>query len=193
MYNLPLSDATPLVSKTKGRGAEIFCCLSFFDDGVMLTRAAKAMNYNPKLIFQLLASTVPAWMKELGEDGNNVLSWAWWDPRLPFPGNERINEAAKSRFKVPAAPTFFGLGYSWMKTLELAVQGANTLDDLKIRDFLRSSRFDLPYGKGITFNKAGLPPPFVFLNQTAGGRVGLVWPKDVATTKLIYPRLPWTK
>ncbi|HUL31607.1 MAG TPA: ABC transporter substrate-binding protein, partial [Thermodesulfobacteriota bacterium] len=66
MYNLPLNDATPLVSKAKGKGAEILCCLSFFDDAVMIMRAAKTLNYNPKLIFQQLASIVPAWMKELG-------------------------------------------------------------------------------------------------------------------------------
>ena len=63
-YNLPLSDATPLVSKAKGMGAEILACMSFFDDGVMITRAAKAMNYNPKLYMHQLASRIPAWMKE---------------------------------------------------------------------------------------------------------------------------------
>jgi branched-chain amino acid transport system substrate-binding protein len=43
-YNLPLSDATPLVSKAKGRGAEFLCCLSLFDDAIMIMRSAKAMN-----------------------------------------------------------------------------------------------------------------------------------------------------
>jgi branched-chain amino acid transport system substrate-binding protein len=193
VYNLPLSDAAPLVSKAKARGAEILCCLSFFDDGVMMMRAAKAINYNPKLVFQLLASTVPAWRKELGEDGNNVLSWAWWDPRLPFPGNEKINEAAKARFKIPTAPMFFGLGYCWMNTVEQAVEGAKSLDNAVIRDYLRSHKFDLPYGKGIGFNKAGLPSPYVFITQFAGGQIGVVWPKEVATTKLTYPRPPWAR
>ena len=192
-YNLPLSDATPLVSKAKGNGAELLACISFFDDGVMLTRAAKATNYNPKMIFQLLASTIPAWMKELGEDGNNVVADMWWNARLPYPDNDKINEAAKARFKLPAGPTYFGLGYSWMKTLELAVQGAGSLDNRKIRDYLRTHKFDLPYGKGITFDPKGLPPPFCYAVQTTAGRVELVWPKDVATTKFIYPRPNWSK
>ena len=192
-YNLPLSDATPLVSKAKGRGAEIFCCNSMFDDAVMLTRAAKAMNYNPKMIFQQLASTIPAWMKELGADGNNVVADMWWNSRLPYPGNDKINEAAKARFNLPAGPTYFGLGYCWMKTLELAVQGANTLDHLKIRDYLRSHKFDLPYKKGVTFDQKGLPLPFAYTTQTTGGQVELVWPKEIATTKLVYPRPPWSQ
>jgi len=192
-YNLPLTDATPLVSKAKGRGAELLSCMSFFDDAVMIMRAAKAMKYTPKLIYQQLASTIPAWIKELGEDGNNVTSDMFWNSRLPYPGNEKINEAAKARFKLPAGPTYFGLGYTWMRTLELAVQGAGSLEQKKIRDYLRSTKFDLPYGKGIIFDSKGLPPPFAFTTQTTGGQVELVWPKEVATTKLAYPRPPWSK
>ena len=192
-YNLPLSDATPLISKARGKGAELLCCMSMFDDAIMIIRAAKAMNYNPKLIFQMLAAILPAWMKELGEDGNNVTNNAYWYPRLPFPGNSKINEGAKARFGMPAAPLYFGFGYSWMYTLELAVQGARSLDQKKIRDYLRSHKFDLPYGKGITFDSKGLPPPFAFGAQTTDGKIELVWPKEVATTKLVYPRPKWSK
>lgn len=192
-YNVPLSDATPLISKAKGRGAEILVCLSAFDDGIMLTRAAKAMNYNPKMVFQLFASTIPAWMKEMGADGNGVLADMWWNSRLPFPGNDVINAGAKAKFNLPAAPTYFGLGFCWMKTLELAVRGAKTLDDTKIRDYLRANKFDLPYMMGVTFDKAGLPPAFMYTVQTTNGSVELVWPKSVATTKLLYPRPGWSK
>ena len=192
-YNLPLTDATPLVSKAKGSNSDLLVCMSFFDDAVMIMRAAKAMNYQPKMIYQILASTIPAWMKELGEDGNNVLADMFWNPRLPFPGNKEINAAAKRKLGIPVGPTYFGLGYSWMKTLELAVEGTGSLDHKKIRDYLRSNTFDLPYGQGIRFDSRGLPPPYAFMTQTTKGRVELVWPKDVATTELVYPRPAWEK
>jgi branched-chain amino acid transport system substrate-binding protein len=159
----------------------------------MFMRSAKAINYTPKLIFNIIGSVQPAWVKELGEDGNYVTSNMFWNPRLPYSGNKELNEAAKARFGLPEAPTYFGMGYSWMKTLELAVQGAGTLDNKKIRDYLRSHKFDLPYGKGITFDKKGLPPAFAVTTQTTAGKVELVWPKEVATTKLVYPRPPWSK
>ena len=192
-YNLPLSDANPLVSRAKARGADILCCLSMFDDGVTLTRAAKAMNYSPKLIYQLIASVIPAWMREMGPDGNNVLSDMWWTSKLPFPGNDAINAAAKSRLGLPAAPTYFGMGFCWMKTLELAVEGAKTLDNTRLRDYLRTHKFDLPYGLGITFDRRGLPPPFAYAVQTTKGAVEVVWPRSVATTKFVYPRPPWSR
>jgi branched-chain amino acid transport system substrate-binding protein len=190
-YNLPLTDATPLVSKAKMRGADILVCSSAFDDGVMITRACKSVRYNPKILWQQVGSLIPAWMKELGNDGNNVLNNTFWHPSLPFAGNKEINEGAKRRLGIPEAPLFFGFGYCWMKTLELAVQGAGTLDQKKIRDYLRSSKFDLPYGKGVTFDARGLPPAFSFCTQTTNGKVELVWPQELATTKFVYPRPSW--
>lgn len=192
-YNLPLADATPLVSKAKGSGCDLIVCMSFFDDAVMIVRTSKSMNYEPKMIFQLLASTITAWMKELGEDADNVQSYMMWNPRLPYPGNKEINEASMRRHNIPAAPTYFGLGYCWMRTLQMAVEGAKTLQHEKIRDYLRSQKLDLPYGMGITFDKRGLPPEFVFTTQTTNGKVELLWPKDVATTKLVYPRPAWKR
>ncbi len=192
-YNLPLSDATPLVAKAKAQGAEIMVCLSMFDDGVMITKAAKAMNYQPKMIWQQIASSTPAWMKELGPDGNDVVGNQYWNSRLPYPANDVINTAARVRFNLSTAPAYFGLGYCWMKTLELAVQGARTLDNTEIRDYLRSHSFNLPYGDGITFDKRGLPPPFAYGTQTTNGALELVWPKSVATVKLVYPRPSWSK
>ena len=193
VYNLPLSDATPLVSKAKAKGAEALCLLSVFDDGAMIMRSAKATRYSQKIIWNTMASKVPAWMKELGEDGNHVLGGTFWAPDLSYPGNATINQGAKERLGIPEPPDFFGQGYCWMKTLELAVQGAGTLDNKQIRDYLQSQKFDLPYGKGIKFDDKGLPPPFVFTVQTTNGRNKLIWPKEVVTTRLVYPRPNWSK
>ena len=192
-YNLPLSDATPLVSKAKGMGAEILACMSFFDDGVMITRAAKAINYNPKLYMQQLASRIPAWMKELGPDGDNVLGNSYWAPGLPYPGNDIIYQGAKEKLGMPVPPDFFGQAFCWIYTLEIAVKGAGTLDNTKVRDYLRSRPFDLPYGKGIKFDSKGLPPAFALTVQTVGGVNKLLLPKDLGQTKLVYPRPPWSK
>jgi branched-chain amino acid transport system substrate-binding protein len=191
-YNLPLSDAAPLVSKAKARGAEILILPSFFDDTVMIMRAAKAQRYSPKIIWNIMGSRIPAWFKELGADGNYVIANTWWTPDLPYPGNDRINEAAK-KLGLPQTPDFFGLGYIWMYSLEVAVQGAGTLDNKMIRDYMRSRPFDLPYGKGIRFDSKGLPAPFCFTVQARGGKNELIWPKDTATGKLAYPRPDWSK
>jgi hypothetical protein len=80
-----------------------------------------------------------------------------------------------------------------MYTLETAVQAAGTLDNTNIRDYMRSHKFDLPYGKNVTFDARGLPAPYSFATQTTKGKNEVVWPKEVATTKLVYPRPDWSK
>jgi len=192
-YNLPLSDATPPVSKAKGTRAEFLIVQGFFDDTVMIMRGAKALRYNPKVIWNILASRIPAWMKELGEDGNHVLANNFFPPGLPYPGNDRIIEGAKTKLGLPYPPDFFAVGYCWMYSLGAAVQGAGTLDNKKIRVYLRSRPFDLPFGKGVKFDSKGLPPPFNFTVQTREGRNEIIWPKEVATGKLVYPRPEWTR
>ena len=49
------------------------------------------------------------------------------------------------------------------------------------------------HGNGITFDKRGLPAPFQYAIQTTNGQTELIWPKSVATTKLVYPRPVWGK
>jgi branched-chain amino acid transport system substrate-binding protein len=193
VYNLPLSDATPLISKAKGRNAEYLILQGFFDDTVMIVRAAKAQRYNPKLIWNIIGSRVPAWFKEMGADGEGVLANNWFPAGLPFPGNDRIIEGSKKRFNTPDPPDFFAIAYCWMYCLEVGVKGANSLDDTKIRDFLRSKPLDLPFGKNVVFDSKGLPPPFNYTIQTKGGRNEIIWPKEYATGKLMYPRPEWSK
>jgi len=173
-------------------GGEFLICQSFFDDMVMIMRSAKALRYNPKIIWNILASRIPAWVKELGEDGNHVLSNNFFPMGLPFAGNDRIIAGAKRRLGLPQPPDFFAIGYCWMYTLEVGVQGAGTLDNAKIRDYLRSKTIELPFGK-VKFDSRGLPPPFNFTVQTREGKNEIIWPKEVAAGKLVYPRPDWGK
>jgi len=192
-YNLPLSDATPLVSKAKGRGGEYLIIQGFFDDTVMIMRAAKAQRYSPKVIWNIIGSRVPAWFKEMGADGEIVLANNWLPPGLPFAGNDRIIEGAKKKFNLPGPPDFFAMGYCWMYSLEQGVKGAKSLDDTKIRDYMHSHPMELPFGKNVVFDSKGLPPPFNYTVQTRGGKNEIIWPKETATGKLVYPRPAWGK
>ncbi|MDP2954518.1 MAG: amino acid ABC transporter substrate-binding protein [Chloroflexota bacterium] len=190
-YNLPLADATPLISKAKATNADILYLNSAFDDSVMEMRAAKALGYSPKAIYNTIGSVLPGWVKELGADGDNVLNPMWWHGSLPFPGVAEANKGAQVKYNIPVAPLYFGLGYSWMRTLQLAVEAAGKIDQEAIRTQLATKAFDLPYGKGIKFDKRGLPPAFGYTVQVTNGKVELLWPKEIATTQIVYPRPAW--
>jgi len=191
-YNLPLPDASSLIVKAKQMNCDILFANGFFADGVMMVRAAKAMEYNPKAIVQGIGSVVPAWIKELGPDGDFVFSGTVLHHKLKYPGNDRLNEFVKKEYELDGYPVYFGFGYAWMDTLTQAVEGAKSLDQTKIRDWLRTNKVNSICGP-IKFDEKGLPDPINFCTQIIKGQVELIWPKDVRTAEPAYPKPAWGK
>ena len=189
-YNLPLPDATPLIVKAKQMNCDLLFSNGFFADGVMTIRTAKAFNYNPKAIVQGVGSIIPAWVKELGEDGNYVFSGTVLHYKLAYPGNDKLNAYVKKKYNLPGYPLYFGFGYAWMQTLSQGVEGANSLNQTKIRDWLKSNTVQTIAGP-LSFDEKGLPEPVNFCTQVIDGKVELVYPKTVRTTKPVYPKPAW--
>jgi branched-chain amino acid transport system substrate-binding protein len=169
---------------------DILFANGFFDDGVMTMRAAKALDYNPKAILQGVGSVVPAWTKELGDDGNYVFSGTSIHNRLNYPGNDKLNAYAKDKLKLPAYPLYFGFGYCWMQTLAQGVEGSKSLDQTKIRDWLKANEVHTIAGP-MKFDDRGLPAPINFCTQVINGKVELIWPKEIRTAEPVYPKPPW--
>lgn len=191
-YNLPLPDATPLIVKAKQMNCDLLFSNGFFADGVMTIRAAKALDYNPKAILQGIGSVVPEWTKELGPDGDYVFSGTSLHNKLNFPGNKELNEYVQKQWGLNAYPLYFGFGYVWMQTLAQGVEGAKTLDQTKIRDWLKSHEVSGIAGP-MKFDEKGLPKPIDFCTQVIDGKVELIWPMEVRTHDPVYPKPPWKK
>ena len=191
-YNLPLPDATPLIVKAKQMKCDILFSNGFFADGVMTIRSAKALDYNPKAIVQGVGSVIPAWTKQLGADGDFVFSGTSLFNKLNYPGNDKLNAYVKKKYGLPGYPVYFGFGYCWLQTLGQGVEGAKSLDQTKIRDWLKSHEVRTIAGP-MKFNEQGLPKPINFCTQLQNGKVELIWPKEIATAKPVYPRPPWKK
>jgi len=189
-YNLPLPDATPLIMKAKQLNCDILFSNGFFADGVMTIRAAKALDYNPKAILQGVGSVIPAWVKELGKDGDFVFSGTSLHNRLNYPGNDKLNAYVKKEYNLDGYPLYFGFGYAWMQTLSQGVEGADSLDQTEIRDWLKSNTVNTIAGP-MSFDEKGLPKPIDFLTQVINGQVELVWPKAVRTHAPVYPKPAW--
>lgn len=189
-YNLPLPDATPLIVKAKQMDCDLLFSNGVFPDGVMTVRAAKALEYNPKAIVQGIGSVLPAWSKELGPDGDYVFSGTSLHNKLNFPGNEKLNEFVKKEYQIDGYPLYFGFGYAWMQTLAQAVEGAKTLEQTKIRDWLKANKVNTIAGP-MKFNTKGLPDPINFCTQVINGKAELVWPPEVRTAKPVYPKPAW--
>jgi branched-chain amino acid transport system substrate-binding protein len=191
-YNLPLPAAEPLVLKAKQMKCDLFISGGVFPDGVMTVRAAKALNYNPKVYMQGVGSIIPAWVKQLGKDGDYIISGTAYHYKLKNPSNMALRKRVKEKLGWDVIPTYFGFAYAWLQTLAQGVEGAGSLDQTKIRDWLRSNKVETVAGSW-TFDEKGLPPPYTYATQIINGEVEIIWPPEVRTHKGIYPKPPWGK
>ncbi len=189
-YNLPLTTADTMITKAKQMKADLLFANGMFPDGVMTLRACRALDYSPKAIVQGIGSVIPEWTKELGKDGDAIFSGTSWHYKLKYPGNDKIIKVAKERFKEEEPPLYFGFGYAWMQTLQQSVEGAKTLEQTRIRDWLRSNEVKTIAGN-FKFDEKGLPKSFVYLTQVIHGSVELIWPPEMRTHEPVYPKPPW--
>ncbi len=107
-YNPPLADATSLIVKAKQMNCDILFSNGFFPDGVTTLKAAKALDYNPKAIVQGIGSVLPAWVKELGTDGDYVFSGTVLHGMLNYPGTDKLNAYVKKKYKLDIYPSISG-------------------------------------------------------------------------------------
>ena len=191
-YNLPLTTADPMITKAKQMRADVLFANGMFPDGVMTLRTCKALNYAPLAIAQGIGSVIPEWTKELGKDGDYVFSGTSWHYKVKYPGNDKIIKVAKEKFNEEEPPLYFGFGYAWMQTLQQGVEGAKSLDNTKIRDWLKTHEVKTIAGN-FKFDEKGLPKPFVYLTQVIDGKVELIWPPDMRSHEPVYPKPAWGK
>jgi branched-chain amino acid transport system substrate-binding protein len=189
-YNLPLTTADALVTKAKQSQADLLFANGFFDDGAMTVRAAKTIKYNPKYIFQTVGCTLPAWVDQLKEDGDYAFSGTVWHARLPFPGSSLLHEVVLKRWNITETPIYFGSGYCWLQVLQRGIEGTKSLDQEKIRDYLKSNEIKTVAGN-FHFDQRGLPKPYQYLTQVQKGKLELVWPPEVQTARPIAPKPAW--
>ena len=189
-YNLPLTTADSMITKAKQMKADLLFANGMFPDGVMTLRACKVLGYSPLAIAQGIGSVIPEWTKELGKDGDYVFSGTSWHYKLKYPGNDKIIKAAKEKFNEEEPPLYFGFGYAWMQTLQQGVEGAQGLDQTKIRDWFKANEVKTIAGN-FKFDEKGLPKPFVYLTQVIDGKAELIWPPDMRTREAVYPKPAW--
>jgi branched-chain amino acid transport system substrate-binding protein len=141
---------------------------------------------------QTICATAPAWTKQLGADGNYVYQGVIITNSLPLPSIQELNKVAQERWGEPAAPEYFLFGYSWVQTLQRGVEGAKSLKQDAIRDYLRNHEISIISGK-FRFDDRGLPPEYSYVVQMINGKTEVVYPTSMQTAKPVYPKPAWGK
>jgi len=204
-YPPSTTDYSPVMRAVQAANPDIVFVAAYPPDTVGIVRAAQEIGLTPKMFggtmigllvtpiktqlgplldgFVILQSFVPAEIEKFG--ATDVL--------------KRYREKAAGEKIDPFGFGFVPFGYAAGQILAQAVEGAKTLDNAKLADYVHSHTFHTVAGD-ITYDKAGewAKPRNLFtqfqnvaannIEQFGDGRVEpILWPAEYKTGAMIYP------
>ncbi len=205
-YPPTTTDYTPIMRAVQALNPDIVYVAAYPPDSVGIVRAANEIGLTPKMFggtfIGLLVTPIKAQLGPLvnGIVNNEVFLPA---PSLVFPGTKELlakyRPIAQQEKIDPMGWAFPPLGYAAGQVLAEAVEGAKTLDQVKLAAYMRDHTFSTVVGN-IKFGKDGeWAKSRVFFTQfrhVAGNSMdqfqdttheAIVWPKAYATGDLAYP------
>jgi branched-chain amino acid transport system substrate-binding protein len=160
-YPPSTTDYTPIVRAVQAANPDIFFIASYPQDSVGLLRAISEIGYRPKMFGGATVGLNNVAIKmQLGPLLNGVVGYENWIPssKLMFPGVAKLLSRYQAEAKSEGLD-LLGYGavpsaYSYVQVLGLAVEGAGSLDQDKIADYMHHHSFSTVWGD-VTFAADG--------------------------------------
>lgn len=156
----------------------------------LLMRQSKALKLNPKLfVGEGDGFGQTDFISQAGKASDHLVNTALWTPLVPHPGAAAFNQKFMDRYKTP--PGRYGAeAYAGMMVIADALKRARQLTPAAVRDALSRTDMMTPLGpvKFVAYdNKSQQNKLPTYLVQWINGKQEIIWPKEFATHKPIYP------
>lgn len=181
------TDFNGLVQKAKAAGADMVLQLGLLNDTLQVARTIAQQGYKPRIFCTCgsQVTTVAAWPK-LGSAAEgafgSIPSW----PTQDYNGLKELARHFKEERNQPTLPTYAIVGYAILQVLEQAVEGAQTLDQEKLKDYIHSHEFNTVAGN-IRYQADGTPEYSQVVIQFLDGENQVVWPEQFRTAPPVIP------
>jgi len=205
-YPPPTTDFAPVMQAIKAVNPDIVYVAAYPTDSVGIIRAANEIGLTPKMfggtLIGLLITPIKA---QLGPLINGIVNNEVFvpGPAFTFPGTlellSKYREVAKSQGLDPMGWSYPPLGYAAGQVLAQAVEGAKTMDQVKLAAYMHDHAFHTVVGE-ISFGKDGewTKSRVVFTqfqNVTSNSmdqfkdttHEVIVWPDQHKSGNMIYP------
>ncbi|MGD2188268.1 MAG: ABC transporter substrate-binding protein, partial [Desulfobacterales bacterium] len=184
-------DFRPLLTRAKAKNPDlIYAVADDAKDAALLVRQSKDLNLNPKSFIGGGNGFVqPEFAKQAGKASDRIVCTALWTSALPYPAAGTFHDKFLARFKTP--PEHHGAeAYAGISVIADALKRAKMLAPKKIREALAKTNLNTVLGP-VNFiaynNKSQQNKLPAFLVQWFNGQMRVIWPKNMATHKAVYP------
>ena len=181
-YEAGATELDPLLLEVKAKDPDLVYMNASPMDASLLMQQTKTLNLNPKLYVGNAAGFT-------GEAAEYVYSSTLWTPSVPYRGARDYFDRFVAKYDTP--PGYHGAqAYAAMYVIVDALKRAEPLTPKGVRDALLETEMMTVFGpvKFVSYGKKtqqnSLP---TYLVQWINGKLEIVWPKEVATARYIYP------
>ncbi|MBI3433512.1 MAG: amino acid ABC transporter substrate-binding protein [Proteobacteria bacterium] len=160
-YPPSTADFAPIVRAIQATNPDILVVCSYPLDSVLMVKAINEIGFKPKMLGgAMVGLQATVFKNQLGPLLNGIVNYETWvpDAKLTFDGTDAFFKKYQSRAAAegvdPLGYYLGGWGYAYIQVLGQAVNGAKTLNDDKIADYLSKNTFKTIMGN-VKFGKGG--------------------------------------
>ena len=178
-------DLTAILLKLKAADVDLLFGAPNYPPGLSMMRTLAEVQYQPKLVYMATGPTIPEWVKDLGPRTENVFTSTNYWRTLKNADNEQFVKAMEAKFNYPP-PRESGQGYTPLQVLQQAVEGAKTLDQDGLRNYIAAHEFSTVSGV-MKFDERGYATAQNYLMQIQKGQQLIVYPAYIKSADPVYP------
>jgi len=188
-------DYKPILIKVKQLNPDIVYMVSYVMDAALLMRQSRELRLTPKLFIGGGAGfTLPEFTENAGKAANYVVSATLWHQVLPLPGAMDYFNRFKAKYNKDTE--YHGAeAYAAAYVIKDVLSRAKSFSPEDIKEAMSETKLltvfgpvkFVSYGKKINQNKLT-----TYVVQWQDGKLQLIWPKNLANAKYVYP-VDWLK
>ena len=188
-------DFKPVLVKVKELNPDIVYMISYIMDASLLMRQARELKLTPKLFIGGAAGfTLPEFNQNAGKAANYVVSATLWHQVLPLPGAMDYFNRFKARYNKDTE--YHGAeAYAAAYVIKDVLSRAKSFSPEDIKQALSETKLMTVFGpvKFISYDKKiNQNRLTTYVVQWQDGKLQLIWPKNLANAKYVYP-IDWLK
>ena len=202
-YDASATDFSAALAGFDASPPDLLLGATHYADSVALTSELERLNVSPKLIGLTVGPVAPQYEQTLGSIGHFVVSPAQWTEELSTEGTDpwgtAIAFAAAVRAAIPAyadgeVPYQLAESSAAVIVLDAAIEAANGLDPLAVRNALAGLSMETFYGP-IDFDERGVnaAKSMAVVQIFPDGQPHLVHPGEELEQELWYPAPSWAE
>jgi branched-chain amino acid transport system substrate-binding protein len=196
-YKNGATNLTAEVQAAKSFNPDIVMNSGHLTEAIAINKAAKEQKLNAKVFAYSVGPSTPDFITSLGKDANFVYGGSQWTPQVKYTPEFYLTSAEyvaayKAKYPGKGDPDYHvAESTAACLALQRAIENANSLDPVKVRDALAALDMTVFFGQ-VKFDSRGINiyKPMV-VEQIQNGEHHTVFPATVADAQPMYPTPAW--